>query len=716
MKRVFSLLLVMMMFFTTALPMTAFAAEAEGEQILSYGDSGTVETQIADEPAIETEEVTVPPVESQEISVTPDELETPIDTLEAATASNTASAEPSKLIAPPDFMPQNYRPMRLMAAAQAERNPNPNIVYTYSPAILNGVGPIIFTDSITGMPAYCLDYNRGVPSPDSLDGENDFDPETVFDPATYEGLKCLLLAGYPYKKGNGLTDAEAQGCTQFAIWCWTYETMGYGMNAANYTAIPGKEYIYDYFISMMEAARNQTWPELALSAADVHMIKDGDMLTGQTTVHFDNLQGGYSLDESKLPEGMTVTGYTGNDGDVLTFTAPLSFAGHSLVLEGILSGHDERSDLNIFWYDNKNPNQQCMAISVMDTTTIAIEADIAMQFEGVGVIKLLKQSAVDELPLAYAVFGVFNAETDEKITEITTDENGEATVTLPYGDFYLQELSAPAGFRLSDQQYPVHLDQAEIIVTAVNEKTGGFLKLLKTDENGGKLANAVFGVYDAATDEKICELTTDEHGEAAATLPVGSFYLLELVAPVGFQKSDERISFIVTDNETVEMTVTNTPIPPEPEQPKNGYLQIIKIEQGKNIFLGGAVFGVYNADTDEKICELTTGTDGKASVELPEGRFYVKELIAPAGFQLVADKTSFTIKPTETVVLTVENPRIPETPKTGFAKIIKRAEETNEKLAGAVFGIYRASDNEKVAELTSGADGTVTSAALAVGD
>lgn len=713
--------------------------------------------------------------------------------------------EPTKLFGEPTGIEIQNHFIQMMTVTQSERNPNPNIVYTYSPAIMNGASPIIFTDSTTGMPAYCIDYNRSVPSPDSLDGENDFDPETIFDSVTYEGLKCLLLAGYPYETGNGLTNAEAQGCTQLAVWCWTYETMGYGLNANNYSPISGKEYIYDYFTGLMEAARNQTCPELELSATDVHMVKDGDMLTGHTTVSFHNLNGGYSLDESKLPNGITVTGYTGNDGDVLTFTAPLSFAGQNLELKDILSGHDERSDLNLFWYDNKNPSQQRMAISVTDTATIAVSAGIEMEFEGLGNIKLIKLSDSDDELLSDAVFGVYRAEDNEFITEITTDENGEATLMLSVGEYYLWEHTAPDGYIKSDDKISFSIVNGETVQkTVINTKKAGFVEIIKTDsqtespldgvvfgvfkdgekicelttgadgtvtspaldlgayelrelstvigyqlldraipfeisENGvtvtldvendiitgsvkiikkddteKNLNGAVFGIYTASNDVKIAEVTTSGSGLVVYdNLPYGSYYLKELTAPEGFLLSSEKIPFEVkTQGEIIELTVINTkePVPV-------GRIRLIKTDADTAQALENAVFGVYITATDAKVCELKTDANGTAvSPELLIGDYYLKELSAPDGYELRSDKISVTVKDSETVKITVTNNAIPKPPAVGKIKLTKKDADTAKLLQDAVFGVYNATNNERVCELTTNANGIAISPELPVGD
>jgi len=360
-----------------------------------------------------------------------------------------------------------------VGAAETATGP-PYITKTYSPDILRTASgtrqSMIFTDATTGMPSYCLDYDRTPPSPNSLDTTNAFDPATIFDPATFTGLKSLLLAGYPYSTGNGLSDAEAQGCTQFAVWCWTYETMGYGLDPANYSAIPGKEHIYEYFISLMEAARNQSLPDQRLSAPDISMQRAGDVLTGQTIVEVQGLNGGYTLDMSMLPEGMTVSGYTGNDGDVLTFTAPLSFAGQRLSLQDILHGHDERSALNLLWYDNTDPSMQRMSISTLDMNALALTGDIALDCQGAGSLRLLKKSSEENVFLAGATYALYDSDTGELLCELTTDEHGEASIELAAGSYHLLEQVAPTGYELSPDVTAFSLEHYEEKTVIVKDR------------------------------------------------------------------------------------------------------------------------------------------------------------------------------------------------------------------------------------------------------
>ena len=177
---------------------------------------------------------------------------------------------------------------------------------------------------------------------------------------------------------------------------------------------------------------------------------------------------------------------------MLTLTAPLAFAGQSLALKDFLAGYDERSPLNLFWYDNTRPSQQRMAISVLDKDKVAINAGIVMDFPGEGSVKLLKVSEGQESPLAGAVFGVYDKETDELLCELTTDEKGEATATfeegvykspsdekiieiitgadgtalleLELGEYYLRELQAPEGYKLNPSMFLLRIDTAGAVV------------------------------------------------------------------------------------------------------------------------------------------------------------------------------------------------------------------------------------------------------------
>lgn len=74
---------------------------------------------------------------------------------------------------------------------------------------------------------------------------------------------------------------------------------------------------------------------------------------------------------------------------------------------------------------------------------------------------------------------------------------------------------------------------AQVVATAsigVDTPAYGYLKIVKTGENGSALAGVKFGVYsDAGCTKKLCDLTTGSDGTVTSgALPAGSVYVKEL--------------------------------------------------------------------------------------------------------------------------------------------------------------------------------------------
>ena len=351
----------------------------------------------------------------------------------------------------------------------------------------------------------------------------------------------------------------------------------------------------------------------------------------------------------------------------------------------------------------------------------AVEVSVQNEKEPVpqpqgGRIRIIKQSEDGKL-LPGAVFGLYRTDTGEKVGELATGSDGAAVSSaLPVLEqgYYLLEQTAPAGYVLSNEKTAVAVKEGETTeITLTNQavekpmppapesKPGKLLIIKKAEKTGTLLKGAVFGAYRASDDKRMGEITTDRYGEATLELAAGEYYLRELEAPTGFRLDSGRIAFRIKSEETKEVTVTN-----KQEASTAGSLLIIKkSEDGKP--LSGAVFGIYDAATREKLEEITTDRYGEAVLELEAGGYFLRELKAPAGYALSADTVDFKIRTGETKEITLSNKQLePETPAAGTVKLMKKAAGSGQPLPGAVFEVFSLTDNKKIGEIISGADGT----------
>lgn len=324
-----------------------------------------------------------------------------------------------------------------------------------------------------------------------------------------------------------------------------------------------------------------------------------------------------------------------------------------------------------------------------------------------GTVKIIKVDADDKgKTLSGAVFFVYETATGKKVGELLTGKDGAASLELPEGDFTLRETTAPEGYAISTESISVHLKAGETReLTVTNHKDvaePGTLRVVKVDKDGGKkLKDAVFGIYDADSDKKLDEITTDRKGVAEIELPVGDYYLRELEAPDGYERSEKRINFSISADKTTEKTVKNSK---EDSDEDTGTLVIIKEDKDTGEELRNAVFGIYDSDGD-KIDEVETGKDGTAELDLDAGSYYLRELSAPEGYQKDSKKITFKITADKATKVTVKNEKVPEEEKTGTLRIVKSAAGTGARLSGAAFAVYAVDGNQKVADTITGADG-----------
>ena len=270
-----------------------------------------------------------------------------------------------------------------------------------------------------------------------------------------------------------------------------------------------------------------------------------------------------------------------------------------------------------------------------------------------------------------------------------TDENGYLILpeSLKCGNYRIEEVSAPDGYTQNTQYVEIKVDKntayqmdsvsGDAIITVTYEnhpvkgklvihKSGETLKSFKKDfvYEEASLEGAEFEIYAAediftpdhqvdeqgnrhviyAKDTLVKTVTTNKNGEAVIKdLPLGKYRVKETKATSGFvlNPDSQEVSFIYKDQNTPEI---EEKLEFSNERQKVE-LSVEKQDAETGKALKGATFGLYNKEAissgdkvivkaDTLLQEITSNEKGKAAftLDLPLGRYYLKELQAPAGY------------------------------------------------------------------------------------
>ncbi|MER6327410.1 SpaA isopeptide-forming pilin-related protein [Streptomyces coelicoflavus] len=177
----------------------------------------------------------------------------------------------------------------------------------------------------------------------------------------------------------------------------------------------------------------------------------------------------------------------------------------------------------------------------------------------------------------------------------------------------------------------------------------GSVEITTKDTAGDALPGAVFLLLDSAGQEA-GRGTTDAQGKLTLSdLAPGVYRLKETASgsPLHEVVADQDV--IVTPGATTRLTIT------DPFKAAKVFLQAKDDKTGK--LLPGATVNIGTGTST--LLTLTTGVKGTASGELPmssrKAQFWVKEIKAPAGYDLYKTTKTFTAAPGGPVTVTVTN-------------------------------------------------------------
>lgn len=229
--------------------------------------------------------------------------------------------------------------------------------------------------------AYCLQHRNDSPSNSPY---RDSDILDSYSSRVQTGLRIIFENGYPYATG-GLTATEARYATANAVRFWLSENGDSGQynftNLGSYSdsqlrsaaangqignkirANSGYTDVLQFSIELLIKARSQALMTHDIYLSTPSMYVSGGYFVGTAYVSLVNMNGGYSLNTSSLPSGSSVSGYTGQSGDVLTIRIPMNESNANRSFSLSATGRDNRTRSNLFACAPNNSSLQRVIVA-----------------------------------------------------------------------------------------------------------------------------------------------------------------------------------------------------------------------------------------------------------------------------------------------------------------------------------------------------------------
>ena len=366
-------------------------------------------------------------------------------------------------------------------------------------------------------------------------------------------------------------------------------------------------------------------------------------------------------------------------------------------------------------YNEKEIHQRTMTAKEQ-STWIRMEGEEEVV---TGAVKIVKVQGTTMSKLPGAKFALYEDKAcTQKISEKETGAQGEVLFeNLAAGIYYVKETAAPEGYVLDTTVYTVAVRAGETTFVGnkgyvTNTVGRGTLTLTKVDADDSsiKLPGAIFALYtqesSGAFDEDqaklVQTLTTNSSGKITVRVEAGDYWIKEIESPFGYDlgmSQAQKITVRTGETTVVETgngVVTNEKLP-------TGTLKVTKVDLEKpSTKLDNAEFAVYlNSNCTKKVSTFKTANGGVATVDLPIGTYWVKEITAPNGY-LLDDATKYEVEIFEGQVTELgENGLVTNEIIKGTAKLQKAGMKkvqhpygidwdysSAKRLAGAEFTVY----------------------------
>lgn len=256
-----------------------------------------------------------------------------------------------------------------------------------------------------------------------------------------------------------------------------------------------------------------------------------------------------------------------------------------------------------------------------------------------------------------AVFEIYDVN-NKLVDTITTDKDGLAHLTLPYGKYKVKQIKGADGYVISDD-YEINIKQEKDYQLNIKNKKLSIIEITKLDEETNEpIKDTFFEIYNGK--EKIFEGKTDDNGKIKIeNIKIGTYILKEVKSNKYYRSNDEKREFTISENGTyLELKVKNTR--------KRGNVTFYKVDSLSGKKLENASIRLEDDILKKTVFKGKTDKDGKIYIkDLVAGNYCFYEEKAPFGYKKDEKPKCFElIEDNENINISMVNERLISVPNT----------------------------------------------------
>ena len=453
------------------------------------------------------------------------------------------------------------------------------------------------------MIGYCLDAGKASPATDielSLLGQIQ-DSKYLF--ILENGFNTN---GYNKSIMGDLSSHEAYYATQLAVWLAQGKYSASQLNGDKVAQAA----IALYNASLAYAENNDKWLDVAVADVKMNLNEEKTQYISKEMHVVGNGFSKYTIYLNNAPEGAKLIR---KDGTEITSGTTLNFESNDTTDRFYLVMDATKADENtkiyvgakattynnrVYQYTSHDSSKQDIGILVPSSSEMdeghTFEVNFEKQYEKK--LTINKKDVTTNASVSGATLAIKDA-SGNVVKQWVTDGKSYIITDLAAGTYSLVELAAPEGYELSNEVIEFTLgEEYNETITFYNKQIPSSKQLVIHKQDAttkAELAGAKLAIKDASGNV-VKEWVTDGNPYVITDLPAGSYTLVELASPEGYELGDDVIEFTLEgDDYNKDVVMYNSKIPVTAD------MNFALIIAAFVIFLGFGVFGLIKASRKE---------------------------------------------------------------------------------------------------------------------